>query len=421
MINIDCHKARVLRMTACLIASLGAVSAVAQGGDCAADSRCPSLELGAAYAVDLRRNMSGGFATGTALSGLLELGAVWKSDGLIPNAFVTTRASVIYSDGDALSADLVGDLQGLNNIEAPPGWRLYEVWSEISFGSQQAASARAGFLDLNAEFDVSDTFGFFIGPPFGIGTDLAQTGENGPAVFPVTSLGLRLAGRIGESAAWRMAAFDGVPGRVDSNSFVAVDVTHNQGALLIGELEFSPPGVSKIAVGAWSYTASFDRIDAQAINSGVRAKGNRGAYALVDAPLGTIGSIEFNGAVRMGVADSRFNAVKIYVGGALLVSHIVASRPDDALGLAIAHGRTGRPLRTQMAFDGTAPLKAETAIELTWRTQLSSWLALAPTLQWVDSPGANRALRNAWIAGLRFDLSIGHSWPLLARQEVRSD
>jgi porin len=323
-------------------------------------------------------------------------------------------------DGDALSGDLVGDLQGLNNIEAPPGWRLYELWSEVNFGPQQSASARAGYLDLNAEFDVSDTFGFFVGPPFGIGTDLAQTGENGPAVFPTTSLGLRLAGQIGESTVWRMAAFDAVPGKVDSNSFATVDLSRQQGARLIAELQLAPEGMSKIALGAWSYTAAFDRVDGQASNATARTKGNRGAYAMLDAPLGTLGSIELNGALRLGVADSRFNAVKTYVGAALLASHIVATRPDDAIGLAIAHGRTGGPFRTQMTFDGASPLKAESAFELTYRTQLSSWLSLAPTLQWVDSPGANRSIRNAWIAGLRFDLAVGRSWQTLSNQLAKA-
>ncbi len=89
----------------------------------------------------------------------------------------------------ASAATCVGDLQGLNNIEADAGWYLYDLWSEVSFGPRQGASVRAGLLDLNAEFDTSDTAGFFVSPPFGIGTDLAQTGANGPAVFPVTGAG----------------------------------------------------------------------------------------------------------------------------------------------------------------------------------------------------------------------------------------
>jgi porin len=388
----------------------------ADGAGCSDGGACPGVDVSIDYTADYRRNLHGGIATGHALSGLLNAGVEWRSASLIPGAFVTTSASLIHVGGDGVSGELVGDLQGLNNIEADKGWYLYDLWTEIGFGANAANSARIGFLDLNEEFDTSDTAGFFISPPFGIGTDLAQTGENGPAVFPVTALGVRFGGAIGEAMQWRVAAYEGTPGRTDRHAFATAKLASGEGALVIGEVNFTPARLHKISFGAWTYTAAFERVDAGVSGNATRVKGNRGAYAMVDAPLGALGGAQVDGMVRTGVADARYNPVAAYVGGAVVVSKFMPGRPDDAIGFAVAHARTGDHFRNQLAFDGGAPAKSETAFELTWRSPLTDWLAIVPSVQYVATPGADRSFSNAWIAGVRFELSRAHSWPLVARE-----
>lgn len=382
-----------------------------------AEDEGPGLSVGAGYVADMRRNAAGGLRTGNALSGLLDAGITWRSDRLLPGAWVTTSTSLIRVDGDAISGDLVGDLQGLNNIEADKGWYLYDLWTEISFDSRGAGSVRAGFLDLNAEFDSSDTAGFFIGPPFGIGTDLAQTGQNGPAVYPVTALGVRFGAAIGEAVTWRIAAYEGVPGRTDEHRFATARWHRDEGALLIGEVDYAPgTRIHKIALGSWTYTADFERIDAAATGRPVRLHGNRGAYAMVDAGIGSLGGIQIDGVLRAGVADARFNAVERYVGAAVVASRFLPGRPEDAIGFAVAHGRTGSGFRRQLTADGGLPASSETSLELTWRAPLTPWLAIVPSAQWVDSPGADHAQRDAMILGVRFEFTYARAWPLLARE-----
>src|SRR5688572_31214952 len=143
----------------------------------------------------------------------------------------------MYTGGDGISAELVGDLQGLNGIEATPGWKLYESWVELGFG-ERFGSLRAGVLDLNAEFDTPVTQGLFTGSPFGIGTELSQTGLRGPVVWPVTGLGLRAAGDLGENFHWRAGAYDGAPG-TDDDGFASFELSSTEGALLIGEVEYA--------------------------------------------------------------------------------------------------------------------------------------------------------------------------------------
>ncbi len=288
----------------------------------------------------------------------------------------------------------------------------------MNSGGSRATSVRAGFLDLNEEFDTSDTGGFFISPPFGIGTDLAQTGANGPAVFPVTALGLRFGGQWGDATQWRLAAFEGSPGRTDRHDFAMVRLSRDEGALLIGEADYTPPSLHKLAFGLWSYTGRFERVNAVASGDARSGHGNRGAYAMIDAPLGGLGGARIDGVLRAGLASARFNAVRTYVGAALVASNLVPGRPDDGIGIAVAHARTGSQFREQLRFDGGEPTRGETIVELTWRAPLAPWFAVVPGVQWVDSPGADRSLRNALVAGFRFEMSFAHTFPGLARRAL---
>jgi porin len=402
-------------MPACLALIAFILAPLLRAQDAACEQAgCPGFDLAAGYTADFRRNTRGGLARGNAASGLLEAGAAWRL-ALHPDARLTTSVSLIHVGGDGISGERVGDLQGLNNIEADHGWYLYDLWTELAFGAGQATSLRAGLLDLNAEFDSSDTNGFFTSPPFGIGTDLAQTGENGPAIFPVTGLGLRLGGQLGEQWQWRMAAFEGSPGRTDRHRFATIDFDQGEGALLIGEVGFSAARLHQLALGTWSYTARFERIDAASTGHTARNHGNRGAYFLIDAPLGALGGARVDGVLRAGVADARFNAIGSYVGAAMVASNLLPGRPGDGLGIAVAHARTGRQFRQQLQFDAGRPARSETALELTWRAPLASWLAIVPSLQWIDSPGADRERRDAFVVGMRFEMAIERSWTMLAR------
>jgi len=381
---------------------------------------CPGFALSANYAGDVRNNMTGGIKTGTAYSQLLTLGLDWSSDSLFSDARVTGSASVIYMGGDAISGDYVGDLQGINNIEADAAWRLYEVWTEFAFGGN-TTTLRAGVLDLNAEFDAPETLGLFVGSPHGIGTELSQTGSAGPSVWPITGLGIRAAGAWENGLSWRLGVYDGAPGSADGTGFSDLHVSSDEGALVIGELAYSSDRFNKISFGAWSYSAKFDRIDADLMANPLPQSGNQGFYALIDMSLGEIGDTALDGALRVGNAKAQFNPVDHYVGAALTASNFWAGRPDDALGFAVAYAHMGDEYRATQAFAGASTTSAEVAYELVYSTNLTDWLAIKPGVQFVQHPGADASIENAWILGLRFEIVREHSWRLSARRGDEAD
>ncbi len=130
-------------------------------------------------------------AVGTAYSDMLDLGAIVDHRQPVLGHPVHHQRLRQHLGGDDISGDFIGDIHGVNNIEAPDAWHLYEFWSEFNFGGRANTSLRMGLLDLNADFDAPVTSALFVGPVHGIGTEFAQTGSNGPAIFPVTGLGIR--------------------------------------------------------------------------------------------------------------------------------------------------------------------------------------------------------------------------------------
>src|SRR3546814_5675296 len=181
-----------------------------------------------------------------------------------------------YNNGRSIS-DLAGDVQAVSNIETGVrALRLYEAWIDQKIGD--AASIKLGLYDLNSEFDALDTAGFFVSSPNGIGTDIAQSGRNGPSIFPSTSLAVRVAIAPAEGWTLRAALLAGVPGDPDHHARTPIRLGHGDGALAVGEVE-APLGTGKLLLGHWRYTARFDRND----GSGA-ARGNAGTYVRAELP-----------------------------------------------------------------------------------------------------------------------------------------
>jgi porin len=379
----------------------------------------PSFSLSASYTGDLRRNTTGGLALGTAYTDAVDLGLVWVNDGLFPGTRMTTNFSVMHLSGKGISEHYLGDLQGVNNIEGPHGWKLYESWVEFGFGGS-SSTLRAGVMDLNAEFDAPVTGGLFTSSPFGIGTEFSQTGVNGPVCWPTTGIGIRAAGEFSSSVHWRLGAYDGSPGH-DDDSFMSAQVSGDDGAILAGEIEYSSERVHKLAFGMWSYTTAFERLDAPITGQAGEQHGNTGFYAHFDTRIGSAGAVDFDGALRAGKAEARFNPVDRFASAALTASHLFASRPGDTLGLGVAWARLGHDYLSLRSFGGQPATSAETTFELVYRAELTPWISLLPNVQFVRDPGADPTLDDSWVAGLRFELTRERSWGLSARRQPAAD
>jgi len=93
--------------------------------------------------------------------------------------------------------------------------------------------------------------------------------------------------------------------------------------------------------------------------------------------------------------------VDFYLGGGFHYLELIPGRDKDTIGLGIAYASISNKLRKAADMDSH-----ETTVELTYRAQLTPWLAIQPDLQIVFNPGADPGVDNAVVSLLRFEASF---------------
>lgn len=357
------------------------------------ETREPLL-LQATYTGEVMSNLSGGVKRGSRYLDNLDIVAEADLEALAGWKGASAHVYGLYNNGKSFS-ELAGDAQTASNIETGvQAIRLYEAWIEQAF---RGGSLKLGLYDLNSEFDSLDASGLFIGSPHGIGTDFAQTGENGPSIFPSTSLAVRLSIEPADGWVVRAAVLDGVPGDPEHPKRTAVKLSDSDGALLVGEVE-APLPHGRLLFGAWRYTARFNT------HGGASARGNDGVYMRSEIALIEEAGDPAQGLAafaRLGIADGGFNTFGRFASAGLNYTGPFAGRDEDQIGIAVAAAFTSNAYKRLSAADN-----AEVAFELTYRAPVTSWLSLQPGAHYIINPGADPGVRNALAFGLRAEISF---------------
>lgn len=348
-------------------------------------------QFDAVYTADMLANVKGGEQRRAAYLDNLDLTLSVDADAAYGWSNTCLFGYGLYNNGSHFSDGIVGDAQTVSNIETDVrAARLFEAWVEHSF-PRAHASVRAGLYDLNSEFDSVEASQLFINSAHGIGTAFSQSGQNGPSIFPVTSLALR--GDVAVTDHWlvRAAVLDAVPG--DPAHPGRTTIKLGQGSLRTVETAFSV-GRRTAGLGYWSYTDKFDPIVA-----GAPQKGNDGWYVYGATPFPGAPALEV--FARYGVADQRFNQFRAFLGAGVTWRGAVTGSDNDVMGLAIAWAQTGESWR--VANNSRAN---ETNIEFTWQLQLSNTVSIQPDVQYIISPGADPSLGNAMVVGVRAVITL---------------
>jgi porin len=379
-----------------------------------------------AYTGEVVGNAAGGRRRGAAVLGVAGAQLTLRLRPLVGWRGARVFVFVLGTHGGAPSA-LVGDVQGVSNIQAPARLRLEEAWLQQNlFGNR--LSWLVGRYDLNTEFYRLQSAALFVNSSFGIGPEFAGSGRAGPSIFPNTSLGTRLEFKPSPDMVGRVAALDGVPvDRPGDDGFRPF--APGDGALLVGEAvilsrpdSLGPPRhrrfqigrgaprayIGKIAVGGWYYTARFPDLS-ESLPGGepVQHRGSGGVYLIGDRTVWSAGRgrpAALSAFVQLGLGDGRVTQVGGYLGGGFTFTAPFAGRAQDEVGLAVASAVSGSHYDRAQAAAGT-PGTSETTLELSYLAQLCSWLAVQPDVQLVIHPGGTSTRRNALAPGLRIALS----------------
>jgi len=331
----------------------------------------------------------------------------------------------IWNNGQR-ATDLMGDAQVASNIESIRSGRIFELWLQKNL-LRDKVSILFGLYDLNSEFDVIRPGTMFINSSFGIGAEYAQSGKNGPSIFPVTSLSLRLATFIGSRTRIKLAVLDAVPGDPLKPKRNTIKLSKEDGALIATEISFyTNKTVSekkskidrqyetrrrkvgreynvyrndRINIGSWHYTNKFPVID----DSLSLENGNFGVYAGFQKYF----SLNRNGDditlfARVGLANSKFNRFSSAISGGIVSSNPL-TKFRDRLGIAVSSAING-PQFLEIR-DGMA--KAETVIELTYALPLFSRLLIQPDIQYVFYPSTRKDLDNPLSFAMLIQFSVG--------------
>ena len=370
------------RLIAGSILFLTSTAAFADSGD-----KLPPLAIAArdtfdAFAVPV------GIDPGTAILNKLQISATLRGEKLGLNGWLL-HAQVIRFDGNSLSSRM-GDIQTADNIEAVPVTRLFEAYLSKMWGTDKSSIAvRGGLIDLNSQFDSVDPASLMLNSSHGIGPDLSRSGRNGPSIYPVTAFGSTITWVKSQTWTFRVGVFDGVAGSPSNpRAFFAERLKPSDGLLLITQTDWQMTKNSRLEGGAWAYTAAQDG------PSGRKAH-DHGAYVSYEAPLAALPHLDF--WIRAGVANAKAQPIAGYFGAGLVQKGTIAGRPDDRLGIAIAHAIIGSP-----AVNALGLHHAETSVEMTYQVKLSHRFVLQPDIDYVHHPAGVAHAPDSIGIGLRF-------------------
>ena len=334
-----------------------------------------------------------GLAPGTSVLSKFQLSGT-LSGGKIGLRGWSAHAQIFRFDGQQLSQRM-GDIQTADNLEAIPVTRLFEAWIARQWGRENGSIAlRAGLIDLNSQFDSVDPATLFINSSHGIAPDLSRSGRNGPSIYPVSAPAATLTIVPTSRLTLRLGLYDGVPGDPDRpRAFVAERFGRHDGLLTIAQADVQLSKESRLETGVWRYSAAVAGI-------GGGTAHDAGAYASIEAPLPVAPRI--TGWVRAGFADGRAQMVAGYLGIGAVQQGTFRSRPDDRLGIAIAHAIIG-----SIAAKESSLHHAETSFEVSYQAKLSERVAIQPDVQYICHPAGVANAPNALGFGLRMVFSTG--------------
>ncbi len=311
---------------------LAAASVLAiSGAAFAKDDKSTALDLSVSYTADVAGVVSGGIAKRGRFLDNLDITADLDLDKALGWRGATAHALLLNNSG-GMPNDDAGTAQGVDNIEVSrQRTRLFEAWIQQSFADDKA-SALVGLYDLNSEFYADEAAGLLIGPAFGIGSELAATGPNGPSIFPSTALAVRLKWNPSPDVYVQAAALNAAAGVLGDPG--GVDTSFNHGALLIAEAGWT--GAGKVAVGAWRYSKKQDDIRDLNPAGDPAQRDALGAYLLLEHRL-TAQDAAHQATVftRLGVSDGDTTDFDAGWQAGVLIEKVFASRPDSAFSLGL--------------------------------------------------------------------------------------
>jgi porin len=396
------------------------------------------IRLGLQEQGELWVNAIGGLRRGIVYNGLTTGSISLDLDKLVGWTGATFFVDAYQIHGRGPSANLVGNLQIVSNIEATSDTKLYQLWLEQTLLNGRL-TIRIGQEGANDQMMITQYGALFLNSSFGFpGLPAADLPSGGPN-YPIAAPFVRSQFQATDQVTLVGAVFSGDPapnGKGDPQLRDRGGDTFrlDDHVLAFGELWYSVnqndaatglPATYKL--GAWYHSGHFadqlldtgGRSLASPAGTGVPRGHSTGfaVYGIVDQMIWQQpGSKDLGVGVFLQVmgAPAEFNMSNLFVETGMNWKGPFGNRENDIFGIGVSYlgisPATRRFGSDVVAFTATgSPYRGnETVVEVTYLYQMAPWWTLQPDLQIVVNPGAgipsvfsSKPLTNAAIAGVR--------------------
>jgi porin len=396
------------------------------------------VQIGLQEQSEVWANLSGGLRRGAVYNGLttgsisldLETLAGWKGASFFIAGY--------QIHGRGPSANLVGNLQLVSNIEATRGTKLYDLWLEQRLFDGRL-NIRLGQEGANDELMIAPYSAVLLNSSFGYPALPATVLPSGGPNYPLATPFVRVKYRATDEITLVSAAYNGDPappgpGDPQLRDKGGTAFRLSDPPLIFAELWYAlnhskeSTGLrGTYKLGAWVHTGQF--ADQLFDNTGLplgrqastgiprRHSPDYALYGIINQALwqqpgGQGGGIGAFFQV-MGAPDDR-NLSDLFIEGGVNWQAPFSGRDADVFALGVTYqgiGAAARRFKEMMVLPGASgsPLRSnETVLEATYFYQLTPWLSLQPDVQYVINPGAGlsngvdgRRLKNSTIIGVR--------------------
>jgi porin len=389
------------------------------------------IKFGVNYIGEVLGNPTGGVKQGTFYDGRLELALEADLEKTIgwPGLSVFVNAYQIH--GFSLSANNLGVLMPVSFIEALPDTRLFELWLEQKLFDGKL-SIRFGQLSADSDFLISQGAQAFLNGTWGWASIAGVNLPDGGPSYPMAAPGVRVLFAPDDHFSLRVGLYtgdpaddcaEGVPQKCNANGLAfpfSDPLLLVEGAYRYNQGEGKLAGTFKL--GSWRL---FSAPEQQSFGNnalpialpaipGEFSDQDYAIYAILDQMLyrlpgkGDPKGISVFG--RAATAPSEGNMIETYWEAGLTFSGLSATRPDDVLGIGLAHtGVSSETAAFERDAGGTIIPDFERMLEVSYTAQIVKGFYLQPDFQYFWNPGGRvpdpddpaKAVPNAAVLGLR--------------------
>ena len=358
------------------------------------------IQVGASYVGEVFGNPTGGFKQGTDYDGVLEvhLNANMEKLGLWKGLCFHTDGFQIH--GRSITADNIGSLMPVSNLEATPATRLFEFWFEQHLFNDRLA-VKVGQIAADAAY--LEDGGVFLNGTWGWPSITAFNLPSGGPAYPLATPGVRVAITPNDKFTLLIGVYNGDP--AGPNCKGDPQVCNNNGLdfrlddppllMVEGDYKYNQDGLAgTIKIGGLNHFGKFEDQRVSATEAPRHLNNDYGLYGVIRQLIWRVpGSKEPNGVALFGRVvgmPSDRNLVDFYADGGIAFLGMIPNRPDDTLAIGVAYTGISNAVSAPDRDSGLPAVRNfETLLEICYTMQIAHGWTLQPDFQYIWQPGGN--------------------------------